>query len=175
MRTGRCVLITSLLACVGTCAQQQTGSRAGVPVPAAPEPPTSSNAGQDHVASLHFRIRVVDGRNGVAIRNAHLKLWYDEPAGAGFDLATDARGEANMPAPAGQPVRVLLSLIDYTDCRHRMRDDPPQAYGIAIISTTGIVADNSCGQVSVHAARGELILFARPRRWYEGLNRSDGN
>lgn len=126
-------------------------------------------------SSAVFRVRVVDGRNGANVRNAHIKLWYDEPSGSGYELATDANGYGNMPAPVGEPVRVLLGATDYTDCRKPMRGDPPEGYSMASIATAGVAAQNSCGRVSVHTHPGELVLFVRPGRWYEGLNRSVGN
>ncbi len=155
--------------------QQQTGLPAGIPVPPPPTSNVRSAAGGSAVAPAHFRVHVVDGRNGMPIRNAHMKLWYDEPAGSGYGLATDEHGDANMPAPVGEPVRVLITITDYSDCRKQLRDDPPQGYSLDDIAHSGLAAQNTCGQVPVHRRPGELILFARPQRWYEGLNRTNGN
>ena len=120
---------------------------------------------------MTFRVRVVDGRNGAPVRNAHVKLWYDEPAGSGYEFATDARGVGEMPAPVGEPLRVLATVIDYTDCRKPMRGDPPRAYNLAGIAKAGVAAENACGRVATHTRPGELVLFVRPPHWYEGLNR----
>lgn len=125
--------------------------------------------------SFNYRVRVVDGRNGAAIRNAHVKLWYDEPAGSGYEFATDEQGYGNMPAPATEPIRVLATVTDYTDCRKPMHGDPPIGYNLQSITTTGIAVQNGCGRVAVRTRPGELVLFVRPARWYEGLNRNLGN
>ncbi|MGI4758845.1 MAG: hypothetical protein ACRYGF_18595 [Janthinobacterium lividum] len=167
-----CVLLLSLN---GAAGQQQTGAPAGIAVPPVPPAPGAQASLTGPAQSAVFRVRVVDGRNGAAIRNAHVKLWYDEPAGIGYDLATNEHGTGNMPAPVGEPLRVLLRITGYTDCRKPMRGDPPQGYSMSAVASTGLAAQNTCGSVALHAHPGELILFARPGRWYEGLNRNVGN
>ena len=152
-------------------AQQQTGSPAGVPVPRPPDAVAPAVHAKDVPGAMTFRVRVVDGRNGSPVRNAHVKLWYDEPAGAGYEFATDVRGVGEMPAPVGEPVRVLAAVTDYSDCRKPLRGDPPQGYNLAGIAKGGIATENACGRVSVHTQPGELVLFVRPAHWYEGLNR----
>lgn len=122
-----------------------------------------------------FRVRVLDGRNGAPVRNAHVKLWYDEPAGAGYEFATDATGSGNMPAPVGEPIRVLVATTDYTDCRRPLRGDPPLGYSMAGIAATGIATENGCGRVATRTHPGELVLFVRSPHWYEGINRGSTN
>jgi hypothetical protein len=152
-------------------AQQQTGAPPGIAVPAPPPsadlPPDSSVV---DAQSHSFRIRVVDGRNGALVQNAHVQIWYDEPAGQGYVLATDAHGMVLMPAPQGEPVRVLAKIINYVDCRKRDRNDPPEGYNIASIAKSGAMAENGCGRLATRTSPGELVLFVRPARWYEGLN-----
>ena len=166
--------VFGILFTVAVHTQQQTGSPAGVPVPLPPDAAPSVRA-NDAPGAMTFRVRVVDGRNGMPIRNAHVKLWYDEPAGAGFEFATDVHGVGEMPAPVGEPVRVLASVTDYTDCRKPLRGDPPQGYNLAGIAKSGTAAENACGRVSIHTHPGELVLFVRSAHWYEGLNRSAAN
>ncbi len=156
-------------------AQQQTGAPAGIPVPAPPPVVAPSSTAEAAPGAMTYRIRVLDGRNGLPIRNAHVKLWYDEPAGSGYEFATDIHGVGEMPAPVGEPVRVLASVTDYTDCRKPMRDDPPHGYNLADIARSGVATENACGRVSIHTQPGELVLFVRSPHWYEGLNRSSGN
>jgi hypothetical protein len=121
---------------------------------------------------LSFRVHVIDGRNGAAVSNVHLQLWYDEPAGQGYSVATDAHGIALMPAPVGEPVRVLASIVDWIDCRKPERGAPPQGYNMAAIANDGTAAQNTCGSVAIRTQPGELVLFVRPSRWYEGINRN---
>lgn len=164
-----------LLFAITMHAQQQTGSPAGVPVPSPPADVSSAGNANGADGAMTFRVRVVDGRNGSPLRNAHVKLWYDEPAGSGYEFATDVRGVGQMPAPVGEPVRVIATVTDYTDCRKPMRGDPPQGYNLAAIATSGIATENACGRVSIHTQPGELVLFVRSPHWYEGLNRGSGS
>ena len=167
--------VLGVLLAASVHAQQQTGSPAGVPVPAVPGSAAPVGNANGTPGAMTFRVRVVDGRNGSPIRNAHVKLWYDEPAGPGYEFATDVHGVGEMPAPVGEPVRVLVTVTDYTDCRKPLRGDPPQGYNLAGIAKSGVATENACGRVSIHTQPGELVLFVRSPHWYEGLNRGSGN
>jgi hypothetical protein len=163
--------VLGMLLAAAVNAQQQTGAPAGVAVPPVPGNPGLATHANDTPGAMTFRVRVIDGRNGSPVRNAHVKLWYDEPSGFGYEFATDVHGLGEMPAPVGAPVRVLATVTDYTDCRKPLRDDPPEGYNLAGIAKSGIATENACGRVSVHTQPGELVLFVRPPHWYEGLNR----
>jgi hypothetical protein len=119
-----------------------------------------------------FRVHVADGRNGYAIAGARIQLWYDEPAGPGYAIATGARGDALMPQPIGDPTRVLVSINGYTDCRKLDHDAPPDGFNLASIAEKGMAAQNTCGRIAVHTTPGELVLYVRPSHWYENLNKN---
>ncbi len=118
-----------------------------------------------------FRVRVVDGRNGNVLPNTHLHLWYDEAGGAGYVLATDKHGVALMPEPVGLPVRVLISPSDRIDCRKLPETEPSLGYNLQEIAAKGVAAENHCGDAPARSRPGELVIFVRPVRWYEGINR----
>ena len=120
-----------------------------------------------------FRVRVLDGRNGLPVERAHLRLWYNEAGGSAFSLVTNAQGIALMPEPVGTPVRVLLTPDDRIDCRLTQSASQEQttAFNLAQLGDTGLTAANHCGRVGAKPGPGELVLFVRPLRWYEGLNR----
>lgn len=152
-------------------AQQQTGAPAGIPVP--PPPALTASSAESVVPeSRSFRVRLLDGRNGTPVAGGHVKLWYDEPTGEGYTVVTDAHGTALMPAPVGQPVRILADLTGGKDCRREQRYAPKPSYALAGIAARGIAADNTCGDVAFRTSPGELVLFVRPSRWYEKLNRN---
>ncbi|SDF31253.1 hypothetical protein [Terriglobus roseus] len=154
-------------------AQQQTGASGGIAVAPAPESSTTAPASDNTAQDSHsFRIRLLDGRNGSPVAGGHVKLWYDEPSGSGYILATNGRGVALMPAPVGQPVRILVRSDGAVDCRHAQRYSPPIGYNLADIAAKGTAAENTCGDVAVRIAPGELVLFVRPQRWYEKLNQN---
>ena len=176
MRLQKLALLGVLFAAAGRCyPQQQTGSPAGVPVPTPPATPATRITGGEMTGSMIFRVRVVDGRNGAPMPNAHVKLWYDEPAGSGYQFATDVHGVGEMPAPVGDPVRVLATVVDYIDCRKPLRGDPPAGYNLSGIAKTGVATQNTCGRISIHTQPGELVLFVRSPHWYESLNRGSGS
>ena len=171
----RQIAASLLLGFVSACgasmrAQQQTGAPAGVPVPAPSAEAQHGEAGPQLPTSAVFRVHVLDGRNGDPLRNAHLTLWYDEQAGAGTLLTTDQHGDAAMPAPIGQPGRVLVRLADLVECRTVGTRDVPAGFNLQAIAQHGESTGNHCGPVGRHPAPGELVVFARPLRWYEGIN-----
>lgn len=146
----------------------------GVPVPPVPAAAAPAPVAVDaSPLSGVFRVRVIDGRNGSAVDRAHLRLWYDEAGGAAFSLVTNAQGVALLPAPVGMPVRVLVAPDDKIDCRVQQSSagTPPQGINLAALAETGTVLVNHCGRISDKPRPGELVLFVRPLRWYEGLNR----
>lgn len=154
-------------------AQQQTGASGGIAVPPVPQSSTAIPATDSAAPDSHsFRIRLLDGRNGSPVAGGHVKLWYDEPSGNGYILATNGRGVALMPAPIGQPVRILVRSDGAVDCRHTQRYGPPVGYNLADIAAKGIAAENTCGDVAVRVTPGELVLFVRAERWYEKLNQN---
>jgi hypothetical protein len=135
---------------------------------ALPLPAQQAEAAESRV----FRVHVADGRSGDAIVGAQIQLWYDEASGPGYAIATGARGDALMPSPVGEPIRVLISIIGYTDCRKLDHDAPPQGYNLASIAASGMAAQNTCGRLTVRPGPGELVLFVRPSHWYENLNKN---
>ena len=148
----------------------------GVPVPPMPGERANARVPADAAPlSTVFRVRVVDGRNGLPVDRAHLQLWYDETGGAAFALITNAAGVALMPAPVGTPVRVLLSPEDKFDCRQTRNGEhvgePPDGYNLETLAAAGVATANHCGPTAVKPKPGELVLFVRSLRWYEGLNR----
>ena len=76
-----------------------------------------------------------------------------------------------MPEPLGTPVRVLVTPDDRIDCRKHPQGEPAPGYNLQQLAERGIATENSCGSVKVKPKPGELILFARPLRWYENINR----
>jgi len=131
---------------------------------------TSASAAAD--GPQVFRIRVVDGRTGAPMQGAHVQVWYDEPAGPGVEVSTGPAGFASMPAPVGDPLRILVAVANFADCRRARRYDPPVGYNMSEIAKGGLSAENTCGQVAERTKPGELVLFARPSKWYEQLNKT---
>lgn len=170
----KCLLLIALGLATLAHGQQQTGASGGIPVPPVPEQHAPAAATPDDIApdTHSFRIRLLDGRSGNPIAGGHVKLWYDEPTGNGYIVSTNARGIALMPAPIGEPIRILVHPDSDVDCRHTKPYDPPTAYSMADIAQKGIAAENTCGSLSARTSPGELVLFVRPQRWYDRLNRN---
>ena len=166
------VAIAVLTGALSIQAQRQTGSPAGIPIPAPPAPAATSPIQGSAAAPNVFRIHVVDGRTGDAIAGAHLQIWYDEPVGMGYAATTGGSGDALMPKPVGDPLRVLVKVHGYTDCRRPDRDAAPEGYNLASIAASGVTAQNTCGRVTVRTGPGELVLSVRSSRWYENLNKT---
>lgn len=169
-------LLCAFLACTPFVrAQRQTGAAAGIAVPVPPDEAQHGSGGPQVTASAIFRVRLLDGRNGDPLRNAHLTLWYDEQEGAGTLLTTDMQGNAAMPAPLGQPMRVLVRVSDLADCRKDSAREVSAGFNLQAIAQHGESAGNRCGAVGKHPAPGELVVFARPLRWYEGINQGSAS
>ena len=121
---------------------------------------------------LHFRVRLLDGRTSLPMKNARVRVWYDERDSAGFLLITDGRGEALLPEPPATPLRVLVIPDGLYDCRKLSEREAMPGYNLQQIAGKGTIAENRC-ETGTRAVPhpGELTLFARSARWYEQLNR----
>lgn len=122
------------------------------------------------VPAKALHLRVVDGRNGRAVQNEDIKLWYDEQQGGPILLRTNAEGVVDVPPPLSAAVRVLVQPVESFDCRKPKPDDPLHAYSLKQIAETGLATENHCGSPIVRRQAGELVLFVRDRRWYDGFN-----
>lgn len=166
--------VLAALVCGGIGRAQQTGPPAYVPVPTAPiasEQPRAEAGVPVPANDLHFRVRLLDGRSSLPIKNGHVRVWYDERNTAGYLLTTDGHGEALLPEPTATPVRVLAVPENLYDCRKLSEREAMPGYNLQQIAGKGTVTQNHCesGTRAVPHA-GELTLFARPARWYEKLN-----
>ena len=167
-------LLTATIACGQVGDGTVSSAPGGVPVPAVPAPRHTESATVAAPAGANvFRVHVVDGRNGLSMDHTHLQLWYDDLGTDATSLMTNAQGVALMPAPVGTPVRVLVAPQDAVDCTRsqKQQNAPAAAYNMATLAATGMASVNHCGPIAVKPKPGELVLFMRPLRWYEGLNR----
>ncbi|WP_187290159.1 hypothetical protein [Terriglobus saanensis] len=114
-------------------------------------------------------LRVVDGRNGSAVVHEDVNLWYDEMDGRPIVLRTDDNGVAVLPPPLSPAVRIFVVPLESIDCRKPVT--PPLAYSLRTMMDIGISAENGCGAPLVRRRSGELVLFVRGRRWYDGVNK----
>jgi len=127
-------------------------------------------------------VRLVDGRNGRALRKQSVAIWLAEkmigvPA---QEVVTNADGIAFFPVPTQQSTFVIVgeSLVD---CRERLtytgnakryeaeKDivNKEEIYRVADVLSHGIVAVNRCGKVAAQPVAGQVVLFARPPHWWE--------
>jgi len=118
--------------------------------------------------SAALQIRVVDGRNGTPIKDEVINLWFDEQDGSPVPLQTNEAGVALVPASSAPALRVIWAATTYIDCRKRQADAPLAAYSLKEITEHGLAAENTCGSPGFSRHAGELIIFVRPRRWYDG-------
>jgi len=115
-----------------------------------------------------LQIRVLDGRNGTPIKDEVIHLWFDEQEGAPALLQTNESGIAVVPVPPASALRLIWSATTYMDCRKGHADAPLAAYSLKEITEHGLAAENTCGSPGFSRHAGELIIFVRPRRWYDG-------
>lgn len=114
------------------------------------------------------KLRILNGHNGRPMQNEDVSIWYDEKWGTPILVRTNARGEAQLPPPMSQAVRILAQPMESIDCRPQ--SGTPIAYSLKGIQQTGLAAENKCGSPIFHKQAGELILFVRDPKWYDGFN-----
>jgi hypothetical protein len=122
------------------------------------------------LSAQEIRIRVLDGRNGHAISDEHVNVWFNSFKGSALESATDKNGYVTLQLP--KDVKFLVIAADYyADCRSIRKNFAPQSYPVAEIIKIGVLADNTCGKFAVEPKPGELVFYVRPLHWGEALHR----
>lgn len=116
-----------------------------------------------------IRIRVLDGRNGKAIRNERLNVWIGAAAGRALALTPGADWSAELEVQEGSSIAIGSNL--YVDCRPSRKGDPSPTYAVDEIMRRGVVTPNTCGKVHSDSKSGELLLFVRPPPLLEEMRR----
>jgi hypothetical protein len=127
-------------------------------------------------------VKLVDGRNGRALRNQIVAIWLAEkPVGVPAQtMLTNAEGIAFFPVPA-PPASFVIAGESLVDCRDRLtytgnakryeaeKDTvkKEEVYRFADVLSHGIVTANRCGKAVAQPLAGQLLLFARPPPWWE--------
>lgn len=117
-------------------------------------------------------IQLVDGRNGKPIVGVHMVVFGGASLEevrlhkARFDLVTNTEGLAAIPAllPSIQWVQVWPDA--YMLCQDKPNNN---SFKISEITSVGLNASNTCGELKKGTLRGRLIVFARPAHWWEKM------
>lgn len=128
----------------------------------------TSVCGQQQVPSPTLKLRILNGQNGRPMQNEDVSLWYDEKWGTPILVRTDAHGEVQVPPPMSKAVRVIVQPMESVDCR--AKSETPVGYSLSTIHQRGLAAENKCGSPVFRKEAGELILFVRDPKWYDGFN-----
>jgi hypothetical protein len=146
-----------------------------------------------------IRIRALNAKNGKPIVNECLNVWYGKGKGAHLIAKTDKQGVAVLhltqtglstesgcpgwPTQVSQQADSSVIVVAgdrYVACNKKYSKIKPgesQAdpfdtmpnYPLATLLTSGISADNACGNFRAQAAPGELVLFMRAPEWWERM------
>jgi hypothetical protein len=119
-------------------------------------------------------VKLVDGRNGHALKNQSIGLWLGHRAigNPAITRITSSDGSAVFPVPHEQQSFVIAGF-GLVDCRPVKSTDKStgeyeaDVYRFTYVLTHGVVAENKCGKAVVQALPGQLILFERPPHWWE--------
>jgi hypothetical protein len=133
-----------------------------------------------------IHVRVYDGRTGKNLSGMNLELidYHSEQVhSAGDDLngrtpvRTSPHGESYTASTDPQGVLVFAGLGRdgyWTPCSkqkfyigNERKYGSEYLYPVSTISTSGLVAANSCSKKTATAIPGELIIFVRPSTWWE--------
>ena len=127
------------------------------------------------VTAQQIAVKLVDGRNGRALKDQAVTIWLAEKA-VGMPsqtIRTNADGIALVPIPIQQSSFVIggESLVD---CRMRVRygkvvdeGTTKWVYRFADVLAHGAVGANKCGKATAQPIPGQLVLFVRPPHWWE--------
>ena len=118
-------------------------------------------------------VQLLDGRNGHPLKNQVLDLWFgNHPSAAPLQARTGQNGTAVVNVP--EDARTFVAAGEWSaDCRGG--NQPGESYidatvyAITAVMSTGIVAENRCGETSQHPVPGTFTFFVRPMHWWEKM------
>lgn len=133
--------------------------------------PESSLQAQLQVATIH--VRVLRGRKDRAVRKAAVLTTVVpiQPYASPILRTTDLSGKVSLLVQKDAEVRARV--LQYPTCGHvprAQRKQPPTAYAVEQILTSGVVSESGCSRRAVAPTPGELTLLVRPLHWWERLS-----
>lgn len=114
-------------------------------------------------------VRLLNGRNGKPIKDDTPNIWVGNAARPNNPL-TNSHGDVLVQIDVPQPQETIRVLSNwYADCRFEGdRDDGMHVnYSLDEVLRKGVVSENVCGKRSVEPIPGVLVLFVRPRTFWE--------
>jgi hypothetical protein len=114
-------------------------------------------------------VRLLNGKNGKPIKDDTPNIWLGGSTRPDNPL-TNSHGDVliNVDGPQAQEIIRVLSNW-YADCRFEGdRDDGMHLnYSLEEVLLKGVVSDNLCGKRRVQPIPGVLVLYVRPRTFWE--------
>ncbi|HEX2917051.1 MAG TPA: hypothetical protein VHN81_00935 [Edaphobacter sp.] len=118
---------------------------------------------EDQTVEIH--VRVINGKNGKPIRDEKLNVSTGE--NDANLMATNETGTIVLHIDSGARLGVISNL--YVTCQPYKPGESWRFYSVDEIVSKGISQANTCSHIRVSAKPGELILFERPRTFWEGM------
>jgi hypothetical protein len=119
-------------------------------------------------------VKVVEGRNGHALKQQSIGLWLGERAIGNPTVARIKSSDGSAVfSVSGVQQSFVISGFGLVDCRPQVVSDKAtgefkqDVYRFADVLRHGVVARNQCGNPVMQALPGQLIFFARPPHWWE--------
>ena len=112
-------------------------------------------------------VRMLNGKNGKPIRHEVPNIWLSNAKYPSNPLAE--KGEVTLEIDSTQPREIRVMPNYYVDCRFKgdTIEGLSLKYSVDEIVSKGIVGGNLCGQVHAAPAPGVLVLYVRPRTFWE--------
>ena len=110
-------------------------------------------------------VEIVNGRNNKPIRDRSVNVWLGD--GGMRLLDTDPKGEIRLDVADIQPFKIRVNLNSRVDCR--LQPGFRVEYSLDEILTKGLIGENACGKAVRVPAPGILVIYARPRTFWESF------
>jgi len=100
--------------------------------------------------------------------NDYIQVWFGEHWDHLQGAHTDSAGVAVFSIPATREALHVLSGY-YFDCQPFHKGAPRPAFNVEEILSTGVVSENTRGAARLQSHPGELVVFVRRFRFWEGM------
>ena len=130
----------------------------------------ASGLAQTKVATI--RIRVLNAHGGRPVKRADTStiVFPLSPYTTPIERTADRKGDLSLIVPTeGQ---LTLTVARHAGCRRVSKADRakgPERLSLAEILASGVIETNGCGTHKAAITPGELIVYVRPKHWWERL------
>lgn len=125
---------------------------------------------QTRIGTVHILVLNAHGGKPVKRARTSTMVYPLSPYTTPIRRSTDAKGDLALLVPTEG--ELAFRVVDFPPCQHVAKADrkkPLAPVPLATIFASGVVAAGGCRAQHIAPSPGELIVYVRPKHWWEQI------